>query len=356
MTSLPTARGELPRLDELDPLRFQGLCRDLYQIEPDYVTAEVFGTPGQLQHGVDILAIRRGGDGIAVGQCKCIRPIALKPALLKQASSDFLKHRTHWQERGVRSFILFVAPDISRTQIQKEILQQRAAFKALGIEYEVWGEATIVSKLRTQPGITTTYLGQAWRDTLCGTAISGFPRHTVILDRLLYTQVATLAGHVSDSAADEVEALREIWRRGRPAEVTAGLRRLREPSRWQAFPDSLRATICRFEAQLALDADDLSGAKQFAEEANALDPDACVRLHALIARAENNRTHALDLLADATDQDSITLRAALLMEGGKVSGALSLLVGATGYAEAHRLRALGMVSLIRFGGRFSYAA
>ena len=212
-----------------------------------------------------------------------------------------------------------------------------------GIEYEVWGEATIVSKLRTQPGITTTYLGQAWRDNLCGTAISGFPRHTVILDSVLYTQVETLAGHVSDSAADEVEALREIWRRGRPAEVTAGLRRLREPSRWQAFPASLRATICRFEAQLALDADDLSGAKQFAEEANALDPDACVRLHALIARAEHNRTHALDLLADATDQDSITLRAALLMEGGKVSGALSLLEGATGYAEAHRLRALGMV-------------
>ena len=236
MTSLPTARGELPRLDELDPLRFQGLCRDLYQIEPDCATVEVFGTPGQLQHGVDILARRRGGDGIAVGQCKCIRPIALKPALLKQASSDFLKHRTHWQERGVRRFILFVAPDISDTQIQEEIRRQHHAFKALGIEYEVWGEATIVSRLRTQPGITTTYLGEAWRDILCGTAISGFPRHTVILDRVLYTQVETLAGHVSDDAADEVEALREIWRRGRPTEVTAGLRRLREASRWQNVP------------------------------------------------------------------------------------------------------------------------
>ena len=343
MTSLPTARGELPRLYELDPIRFQGLCRDLYEIEPDYVTANVYGTSGQLQRGVDILAIRRGGDGIAVGQSKCIGPIALTPALLRQASADFLKYRIYWQELGVRRFILFVAPDTSRTQIQEEILRQLHAFKALGIEYEVWGEAAIVSSLRTQPGITTTYLGEAWTDTLCGTAISGFPRHRAIVDRVLYTQVETLAGHVSYDAADEVEALRDIWRRGRPAEATAGLRRLREPSRWQAFPASLRATICRFEAQLALDADDLSCAKQLAGEANALDPDACVRLNALIARAEDSRAHALDLLADATDQDSITLRAALLMEGGQVSGALSLLEEATGYAEAHRLRALGMV-------------
>ena len=176
MTSLPTARGELPRLYELDPLRFQGLCRDLCQLESDCATADVFGTPGQLQRGVDVLAIHRGGDETTVGQCKRIRPDALRPTLLKQASKEFLRHRVYWQERGIRRFILFVAPDISRTQIQEEVLQQRAAFKALGIEYEVWGEATIVSKLRTQPGITTTYLGRAWRDTLCGTAISGFPR------------------------------------------------------------------------------------------------------------------------------------------------------------------------------------
>ena len=86
MTSLPTARGELPRLYELAPLRFQGLCRDLCQLESDCATAEVFGTPGQLQRGVDVLAIHRGGDETTVGQCKRIRPDALRPTLLKQAS------------------------------------------------------------------------------------------------------------------------------------------------------------------------------------------------------------------------------------------------------------------------------
>ena len=132
MISLPTARGELPRLYELDPLRFQGLCRDLCLLEPDCVTADVFGTPGQLQRGVDILAIHRGADGTTVGQCKRIMPDALRPALLKQTSKEFLKYRVYWQEQQIRRFILFIASDTSRTQIQEAILQQRAAFKACG--------------------------------------------------------------------------------------------------------------------------------------------------------------------------------------------------------------------------------
>lgn len=49
-----TAAGELPRLFELDPLRFQEMCRDLLQAEPQFVAVEVYGTPGQLQRGIDI--------------------------------------------------------------------------------------------------------------------------------------------------------------------------------------------------------------------------------------------------------------------------------------------------------------
>ena len=343
MNSLPTARGELPRLYELDPLRFQDLCRDLYSIEPDCTTADVFGTPGQLQRGVDILATRRAGNGIGVGQCKRVKPDALKSALLRKASKEFLEHLAYWQKENIRRFILFVASDTSPTQIQEESLQQRDAFKELGIEYELWGEAAIVSKLRSQPGITNSYLGSEWTDILCGTAMSGFPTGSVVLDRVLRTQIETLASHVSGAAAAEIEALREGWRGGRRTEVIVGVSRLKEPSRWQTFSSPLRATILRFEAQLALEADDLPRAKQLAAQATTLDPDACVRLHALIARAENNREQALDLLADVTDHEGITLRATLLMEEGQISGALSLLEQLGGYAEAHRIRALGLL-------------
>ena len=315
----------------------------MYMSEQDYITADVFGTPGQLQRGVDILAKRRGGEGVAVGQCKCVIPGALRPALLQQASEDFLEHLTYWQERNVQRFILFVAPDTSRTQIQEERLRQIDAFKEFGIEYELWGQAKIVSKLRSQPGITASYLGTAWRDILCGTVVSGFPRDSTIVDRVLRTQIEILAGHVSSAASADIEALREAWRCGKRAEVSAGVRQLKESSRWKAFPSLLQATILRFESQLALDADDIANAKRLADEATAFDPDASVRLHSLIARAEDRRDHALELLVNATDDESTMLRAALLMEAGQVSTALSLLDGAAGNAEAHRLRALGFV-------------
>lgn len=340
MVSPPTARGEPPRFYKLDPLRFQSLCRDLYEAEPKIATAEVFGVPGQPQRGVDIVATHREGGGIGVGQCKCIKPDSLTPALVRGASQAFLDHLTYWQERGVRRFILFVASDASRTEIQEESLRQRDAFRKIGIEYELWDESTISNKLRPQPGITSTYLGDHWKDILCGTAVPGFPRELVVVDSLLLAQVETLTGLVSTAAEDKVEALRLAWRCGRRTEVVTGLSRLHDPSLWQAFPSPLRATILRFEGQLALEKGDLSRAKQLANESCTLNPAASVRLRALIARAENHPDQALELLKEASDVDSHTLRAALLMEGGQVSGALSILGQLTGHAEAHRLRAL----------------
>src|ERR1051326_5359933 len=157
MVSAPTARGELPRFYELDPLRFQGLCRDLYHAEPEISTAEVFGVSGQSQHGVDIVATWRDGTGIGVGQCKRIQPDALTVGAVRRASQDFLDHLPHWREREVRQFILFVAPDASRADIQEERLRQREAFRGIGIDYELWGAAVIQNKLRPQPGIVSSY-------------------------------------------------------------------------------------------------------------------------------------------------------------------------------------------------------
>jgi hypothetical protein len=343
MISSPTARGELPRLYELDPLRFQELCRDLYQAEPEIATAEVFGVPGQLQRGVDIVATPRQDPGICVGQCKCIEPDSLTVAAVRQASQDFLDHLAYWQERGVRRFILFVAPDASRTEIQEEYLRQRESFRQLGITYELWGAGTIQNKLRPQPGITATYLGDYWRDILCGTGASGFPRESIVIDGILRAQLDTLAEYVSTAAEAEVEALRLAWRQGRRSEAITGLAALHEPGRWQTFSPPLKSTVLRFESQLALEQDDLARAKPLADEAALLDPTASVRLQALIARAEHDRERALSLLQTASDKEALTLRAALLMESGQVSEGLTILATLVGHAEAHRLKALGFM-------------
>jgi hypothetical protein len=119
MISPPAARGELPRFYELDPLRFQELCRDLYQAEPEIATAEVFGVPGQLQRGVDIVATPRQGVGICVGHphqrtrsskratCSYPRPstsLTVAVATLQTAIDlpQLLSSSTRWCSHGQR--------------------------------------------------------------------------------------------------------------------------------------------------------------------------------------------------------------------------------------------------------------
>lgn len=200
----PTTHGELPDFHALDAITFQKLCRDLYQVEPNISTAEVFGVSGQAQLGVDIQALHRSDDGISVGQCKCIVPKDLTVKLIQKASDEFLQHLEYWRERGVRRFILFVSPDASRKEINEEHLRQRAAFRQLGLDYELWGQAMIVSKLRPHPGITRTYLLDHWTEQLCGRGVSGFPRDAVLIDRVLHEQVGVLAGHVSSAGGKSV--------------------------------------------------------------------------------------------------------------------------------------------------------
>jgi tetratricopeptide (TPR) repeat protein len=340
---LPTAQGELPDFHALDPLAFQGLCRDLYQVEPNISTAEVFGTSGQSQRGVDIVAFHRTDGAISVGQCKRIEAKALTVKLIRAASAEFLEHIDYWRGRQVRRFVLFVAPDASRKQITEEHLRQRSEFRRLGIEYELWGQATIVSKLRPHPGIARTFLRDPWTEILCGAGVFGFPKESVLVNSVLLARLDVLSTHVSTAAEAEIERLRLHWREGKRADAATGIARLREPGRWQAFPPQLQAAIARFEAQLALETEDLPRAQTLADEAEELDPAANLRLRALIARRRSRLDEALSILGNSNDVDAVTLKAGLLLESGRVTESQSLLERLAGVPEAHRLRALGYV-------------
>ncbi|WP_291984084.1 hypothetical protein [Luteitalea sp.] len=340
---LPTAHGQRPDFHVLGDATFQELCRDLYRKERNISAAQVFGPSGQAQFGVDVQAQHRNDDGISVGQCKCIVPQGLTVGLVQKASGEFLQHLEYWRERGVRRFILFVSPDASKTQINEEYQRQRTAFRELGFDYELWGQAELVTKLRPHPDIVRTYLLEYWAAELCGTGITGFPQDTVLINRVLHEQTRILAGHVSADSAAEVERLRALWREGKSGAAADGLGRLRDPGRWQAFPDALQATIRRFEGQLALDSGDLPRAHSLADEADALAPGAGRRLRALIVRREAGPAAALPLLAADDDLDTVTLKAGLLLESGQVVDAINLLTPLSGTAEVHRLRALAHV-------------
>lgn len=65
--------GELPSFHKLTEYPFQDLCRDLFAVEPGIATCVQYGTRGQTQYGIDMLAHCKDGDGIEVGQCKCYK-------------------------------------------------------------------------------------------------------------------------------------------------------------------------------------------------------------------------------------------------------------------------------------------
>jgi tetratricopeptide (TPR) repeat protein len=339
-----TAAGELPRFYELDPLRFQELCRDLWQMEKEFEDVEVYGTSGQSQRGIDVLATRKDGKGLATGQCKRIVPSSFTAKLITDSVDEFLLNKPFWTKQGAKKFALFVASSATPRQIQDEKLAQIKRLKREGFKFELWSAAKITNKLRPHPGIVRTYLGEHWVAILCGTGMSGLSGYaSEVMGGLFQAQFDTLASQSADSTAREVESLRAQWRAGKKASVQGALSRLQEPTRWAVSPSEVKATILRFEAQIRLEAGDVDEAKKFSSQAAALNPAANKRLEALLLRSENKHSEAIKLLEGSDDPETIALYSAFLLEDGKEIEALEALERASGLPEYHRLRALVFV-------------
>jgi len=87
----------------MDPLQFQELRRDVWQEEPEFDEVEVYGTPGQTQLGIDLLAIGKDGKARAAGQCKRVHPDSVNEKLIKDTVTEFLEYKEHWSTSGVRN-------------------------------------------------------------------------------------------------------------------------------------------------------------------------------------------------------------------------------------------------------------
>lgn len=163
--------GELPPFHRLDEYTFESLCRDLLDAEESVETCDEYGTRGQKQHGVDLLAHRADGYGIELGQCK--RYASCTSRKIVEVRETFFEHYgdgKRWQPGTVKRFILFITCDVSSTDLQNTISDEREEFKRFGIRYEVWGPATIRNKLRPHPSIVSTYLTnpEYWVRAICG--------------------------------------------------------------------------------------------------------------------------------------------------------------------------------------------
>ena len=327
--------GTLPPFHELDEYKFQDLCRDLLDREPNIATCEVYGRRGERQYGIDVLAYRQDGDGIEVGQCKCWE--SFPPAEIRKASDEFFKHWDRWSKENVKRFILFVACDLSATNQHETINEQKKCFRNKDIRYEAWSAVKIRNKLRPHPGIVATYLipSDYWVQDICGAVPSTSPWKPIfetcpsrVVNAVLANQVEQLAARVYNETEKDLEAMREAVRQGLKEKAVKWVKDLKDNTTvWSILPSETKAKILCFEAGLVLEEDDgIARAKQLADEARALAPSYNqARIRALTAYWEFGPEKALELLSDQKDLDNVNLKAALLLNMGQVKEALKIL-------------------------------
>lgn len=345
--------GQLPPFHELDEYTFQDLCRDIFDAEPSVATCEVYGGRGQAQYGIDLLARTVDGDGIEVGQCKCYETFT--PRQIERVREEFFEHYSErWRSQNVKRFVLFVAADLSSTQVQDKISEETERFAAFGIRYEVWSAAQIRNKLRSHPEIVATYLRPAdyWVTEICGRSLpAAHPTpvaQTSTTARVNAVLLERLERLGSEEAERRLEDMRAAWYEGRREEAVAQLDALRaETATWESVSPGAMAKVLRFEASVRLHVSgDIGRAKRLADEARELSPaDDETRVRALIARAEAGAGAAAELLVGKRDADSINLRASLLLEEGDFEGFREVLKTLSEQeepnAESMHLRAIG---------------
>ena len=326
--------GQVPPFHEIGEFVFQDLCRDLFFEEDTIATCDIYGVRGEEQHGIDLIAMRKNGDGIEVGQCKCSRDFP--PKQIREVSDKFFEHwENHWSKRDVKRFIFFVASGLDTRQRQDEILNQRERFLRYGIVYEVWSAAQIRNKLRPHPTIVGSYCHPAkyWKKEICGisTLTSTFEQSasaqpSVVITSALENQISQLSGQASEDTAEQLKRMRREWQEGHTSKVKQWLESLRN-GKWPFLSSEVKADVLLFEAGIELDENrDISRARELADEARTLMPSQNqIRIRAWIVCYEKGPEEAINVLDNQEDIDSLNLRATFLFMLGRFEEGLEIL-------------------------------
>jgi hypothetical protein len=337
--------GENPPFHRLGEYIFQDLCRDLFEEEDEIATCSIYGERGQSQDGIDLLSLRKGGDGIEVGQCKCYKN--LPPREIRGVSDKFFEHWDRWSKDNVKRFILFVACDLSERKRVDEIIVQRKRFEAVGIAYEPWSATKIRNKLRPHISIVRRYFANAdyWIKDICGEAPPAFPvsgeratETSVVVSAAIVNQLEELVTLVSGETEKHLQLMRTAWQEGREEEPIEWLKNLkRNNALWRVLSPQVKAKVLCFEASLELGVKgNITQAKKLADEAQTLAASHNQsRLRALIAYREDGPEAALKLLEGQQDVESLNLKAAFLLELGRLDECQTILNFASGGLESN---------------------
>lgn len=343
-----------PRFHEMDEYAFQEMCRDLFAEESGIITCDIYGTRGQNQKGIDLLARCDDNTYAEVGQCKCCKNFP--PRKIGEASDEFFAHLDYWQQLNVRRFILFVACGLEKTQCQDEIDRQIQRFADYGIRYEAWEARTLRKKLSPYPAIVYRYSrSQEFVEAICGPQ----PQDRYVGSRgseltigILSSRIEHLSSDISKAKAQCLEEYRELYGQGKLGEAYDCIISLRNDDNWEVFEKPLQSKILQALAGYAISVEqDTDKARSLAEEALALDPEADKGdnglLQVLISYYSESAEVALKLINNPSTINLFNLKLGLLLQLGRTDEIISALQDLPQDlevdAETHRIHALALL-------------
>jgi hypothetical protein len=153
---------DLP-LHQLTWENFERLCLRVIESESTIEQCLEYGTRGQDQHGIDLLARNRNHGGISVYQCKRVKTFG--PASIETAVTRFLEQS--WAGIAT-SFVLCTSNDLRTTDCADEIVLQEKRLLEYKTGFEVWSSTRISGKLKKLPELVYDFFGPAWLVAFCG--------------------------------------------------------------------------------------------------------------------------------------------------------------------------------------------
>ena len=149
-------------------VNFERLIVRLIRREFEVIDSHLYGTKGQAQEGIDILATTASSGAVPICiQCKKIA--TLKPATIRAAIDQFL--RGSWKSR-VNRLILCIATPVRTTKQQDEVTVQTTRLSELGIDLQLWdgSPGSLLSEyLKSSPDLVDDFFGREWVKRFNGT-------------------------------------------------------------------------------------------------------------------------------------------------------------------------------------------
>jgi tetratricopeptide (TPR) repeat protein len=331
------------RLFDLGADAFQRLCRALFREMPPVRSAEIYGTSGQRQRGIDIEITLHSGRRWAA-QCKACETAVLKH--LKKAVEDFLPHLPFWKGAGVEKFVVLVGCGVERTDVLDARRQYESDFAEHQISFELWDSSEIRRHLRQMRSVVEQFLPH-WLDEICGTAPNVTLSGGQSKDRPSISPA--LIAELGTTHNERLDHIRDLIRAGKEVLAESELRQMPTTAAWTILPPHLQARAFRLLAGIALNRrGDVDEARKFLGQAKEIYPTGrFVVTETVIRHIAEGPTAAIEGMPDPIDRDEWNLRAALLINAGRADEALRSLQAPTFEPDAETFRLRALVHLFR---------